>query len=106
MYQKLEKELTLEQVSTNPIKVTCLYFTATWCGPCKMIKPKVKQLGQTHKDDVLFVEIDVDTYDDLSEEAGVSAMPTFVFYKEGAEVDRLTGADEKALEMKLSLFLV
>ena len=106
MYQLLENELTLEQVSNNPVNITCLYFTASWCGPCKMIKPKVKELGEVHKDDVLFVEIDVDTYDDLSEEAGVSSMPTFILYKEGKEVDRMTGADGKALEMKISLCLI
>tara|TARA_B110000285_G_C15012439_1_gene557186 strand:+ start:52 stop:366 length:315 start_codon:yes stop_codon:yes gene_type:complete len=100
----LDKELTLEQVSNNPTKATCLYFTASWCGPCKMIFPKVEELAKN--ENIVFVKIDVDEYGELSEECDVKSMPTFIFFKEGKETDRMTGADGKGLEMKTSLALL
>nr|QDY51808.1 thioredoxin [Mimiviridae sp. ChoanoV1] len=104
MLIKLEQELTLKQIlESNPQKVLCLYFTATWCGPCKAIAPEVDKLNTSYNDNVLFVKVDVDNFEDLTEECGVSAMPTFVLYKEGKEIDRLQGADKKNLEMKIAV---
>ena len=104
MLIKLEQELTLKQIlESNPQKVLCLYFTATWCGPCKAISPEVDKLNTAYNDNVLFIKVDVDNFEDLTEECGVSAMPTFVLYKEGKEIDRLQGADKKNLEMKIAV---
>ena len=104
MLIKLEQELTLKQIlESNPQKILCFYFTATWCGPCKAISPEVDKLNTAYNDNVLFIKVDVDDYEDLTEECGVSAMPTFVLYKEGKEIDRLQGADKKNLEMKIAV---
>ncbi len=64
-------------------------FYATWCGPCKMIAPKLEELSATMQD-VIFVKIDVDQAEDLAAEFEVSAMPTFMFFKGGKKVDNLT----------------
>ena len=61
------------------------------------------KLNTAYNDNVLFIKVDVDDYEDLSEECGVSAMPTFVLYKGGKEIDRLQGADKKNLEMKIAV---
>ena len=45
MLINLEKELTLNEIiCENPQKVTCLYFSASWCGPCKKIYPELEEL--------------------------------------------------------------
>jgi len=72
-------------------------FFAEWCGPCKMIAPKVKKFANDYTD-VYFAKVDVDENDETAEAEGVSAMPTFKFYKNGKKVDELTGANEKKLE--------
>ena len=63
------------------------------------------QLSEQYAARVVFVKVDVDECEDVSGEYGVQAMPTFVFVKDGAEVDgsRVQGANVKALTGKLAL---
>ena len=48
--------------------------------------------------DVVFVKCDVDAAADVAQECGISAMPTFQFYKGGAKVDEFSGASEAKLK--------
>jgi len=63
-------------------------FTASWCPPCKMIKPIYEQLAEDHKDKekVKFVKIDVDENDEVSQEYSIRSMPTFKVFKAGKEI--------------------
>ncbi|XP_071954358.1 thioredoxin-like [Antedon mediterranea] len=71
-------------------------FFATWCGPCRAISPKVESMAAEFTT-VLFLKVDVDENSDTAEAEEISAMPTFKFYKNGAKVDELTGANEAKL---------
>lgn len=51
--------------------------------------------------DVEFVKIDVDELDDVAQEYGVQAMPTFVLIKKGKVVDKIVGADKDGLQKKI-----
>ena len=77
---------------------TILYFTATWCPPCKKIKPIYENLSEKYNENVAFGKIDVDENSDSSVEFDVSAVPTFVFMDKKDVVARFTGADEGKLE--------
>jgi len=57
-------------------------FYAQWCGPCKVVAPKIVTLAGEHPD-VSFVKVDVDELEDIAGEQGISAMPTFKFFKNG-----------------------
>jgi thioredoxin 1 len=70
-----------------------LYFTAQWCGPCQAIKPTWYQLEKKHSYHITFTEVDVDLNRSLAEQHDVEKMPTFVFFSEGKEVRRFSGAD-------------
>lgn len=72
-------------------------FTASWCGPCKMIGPFFEELAAKYPD-VMFVKVDVDDLDDVAADCGISAMPTFHLYSNGVKVGELTGADKGKLE--------
>jgi thioredoxin 1 len=64
-------------------KILIAYFFANWCGPCKQIKPKIEQLSQNYSDRLEIVKINVDDAYDIVNNYKVSAMPTFIFFKNG-----------------------
>ncbi|KAJ8614034.1 hypothetical protein CTAYLR_009611 [Chrysophaeum taylorii] len=82
-------------------KIVVIDFSATWCGPCKMIGPAFASLAQ-QMPEVGFVKVDVDEVPEASAEYDVSALPTFVFLKEGAEVARFSGASLSKLRDTLA----
>ena len=77
-----------------------LYFTADWCGPCKKVRPIVDELNRDQSY-AKFQVIDVDSEQELARKFEVKSIPTFIFIKDGTEINRLTGAQtrEKLLEM-------
>ena len=72
-------------------------FTASWCGPCRMIGPKFAKLSEEHPD-VKFVKVDVDKNSETSEACHISAMPTFHTYKKGEKLGEIVGASEQKLK--------
>ena len=66
-------------------------FYATWCGPCKMISPKLEELA-FELTNVLFLKVDVDECEDLTVEYNIMSMPTFVFIKNKQVLTTFSGA--------------
>jgi thioredoxin-like negative regulator of GroEL len=65
-----------------------LFFNASWCGPCRQMKPIVTQLrGQGYH----LRDLDVDKNRSLAQQYGVRSIPTFVFVENGTEVNRFSG---------------
>ncbi|HPG43123.1 MAG TPA: thioredoxin [Acholeplasmataceae bacterium] len=73
--------------------VVVQYF-ATWCGPCKMLKPVLEQIS-TEMTDAKFYRVDIDLFRNQAIEAGIRSVPTVVLYKDGEEVDRQSGYQPK-----------
>ncbi|WP_135610394.1 co-chaperone YbbN [Methanococcoides sp. AM1] len=71
--------------------VVVMDFTATWCGPCQMQKPILEELEGEMGDKVEFKMVDVDQNNALAGKYGISAVPTLIIEKDGAEVKRFTG---------------
>lgn len=67
-------------------------FFAEWCGPCKMIAPVVDELSAEYEGKVLIVKVNVDESMETAQTYGIMSIPTIVFFKNGEEVDRVTGA--------------
>ena len=70
-------------------------FWAAWCGPCRMIAPVIEQLA-TERDDVRFGKLNVDQHPRTAAAFRVQGIPLLVFFRDGAEVGRVTGAVPKA----------
>jgi thioredoxin 1 len=80
-------------------------FFATWCGPCKRIAPVFEDLADKFYPKVQFFKVDVDESGELVDMFGVSAMPTFVFLKDGQIVKKVEGADMVGLEAGFELLM-
>lgn len=68
----------------NPVvlgdKPVLLDFYAEWCGPCKMLGRVLDEYSDKHPE-ILIVKVDVDEYEDIVEECGVSNLPTLIYYE-------------------------
>jgi thioredoxin 1 len=75
-------------------------FYATWCPPCKQIAPIYNQLSTTHSSPgkLAFVKVNVDEQRELAAQYGVTAMPTFLVFKDGQKIDEIRGADVRRLK--------
>ncbi|KAI1407030.1 thioredoxin-domain-containing protein [Hypoxylon sp. FL1857] len=81
-------------------KVVLLDAFATWCGPCKAIAPILaKHSNDEQFKDIFFAKIDVDDLPELAQELGITAMPTFLLFKDGAQepAEKLVGANPNTL---------
>jgi thioredoxin 1 len=78
--------------STLPVLVD---FTATWCGPCKMLDPIVKQLAAEWEGKVKVVKLDVDQNSAVAMQYQVMGVPTLMLFSKGEPQQRLTGYQPK-----------
>jgi thioredoxin 1 len=69
--------------------LTIKYFTAAWCGPCKMFGPIVDKVKADTG--INIQKIDVDNNKDMAIQYGVMSVPTLIFEREGTVVYRRTG---------------
>ena len=86
------------QLESAGSKLVVIDFFATWCGPCKMIAPKIDVMASQLKDEVVFLKVDVDETDDIAAEYQIEAMPTFVLIKNKQVVEKFSGANEGKLK--------
>ncbi len=75
-----------------------LYFTASWCGPCKRIYPLVieiiNKLPIEMKDKFFLYKIDIDNNDEITTKYKINKVPTFILIDHnGKEIYKFTGAN-------------
>lgn len=88
------------QDSQKPVVVDCY---ATWCPPCRMMKPIFERLAEKYKDEFMFLAVNVDEAIDFSRQYDITGMPTFLFIKNGEVVDRHIGSSTaQVLENKIN----
>lgn len=75
-------------------------FYATWCPPCKSIKPIFAELAQ--EEDWVFCSLNVDQAQSIVSQCKITAMPTFVVFKNGIQWGAIKGALQKE-ELKKKL---
>lgn len=79
-------------------KAVVIDFWATWCGPCRIISPTFEKLAETDASgNTIYAKVDVDQQEDITQEAGIRVMPTFITFRNGNKVDELLGADPSRL---------
>ena len=68
------------------------YYGAEWCGPCKMMKPILKELKSIGMDIMLF---DIDKDEERAKKLNIMSVPTMILYRDGDEFERINGAVAK-----------
>jgi thioredoxin len=80
-------------------------FWAAWCGPCRMIGPVIEELAR-ERSDVRFGKLNVDQNPRTAAAFGVQGIPLLVFFRDGVETGRVTGAVPKGrIEQAISRYL-
>lgn len=91
----------------NSEQPTLVDFYATWCGPCKMMTPILKQLAKDIKGKAKILKVDIDKNPKLAKKLDVMSVPTFIIYQKGKIVWRRTGGMTKAkLQKQLDKYIL
>ncbi|VEU77082.1 thioredoxin family protein [Mycoplasmopsis columbina] len=86
------REITTKEYKDEISKEQGLYvlvFHALWCPPCKMFKHTLEEV--VSKNNVPVYRVDVDANQDLTDEFGVTSMPTWFIFKDGKQVQKGLG---------------
>jgi thioredoxin 1 len=74
--------------------IKVLYFSASWCSPCKSFKPVVQSVLTDHPQ-INFNLIDIEEEPDLSQEHKIRSVPTIVVLKDNVVIDKFSGSMSK-----------
>lgn len=72
-------------------KVSICDFSASWCGPCRMLAPIMEDLSDKYKGKYFFYNIDIDSAEELANKLNIQAVPTIIVFKDGKEISRTSG---------------
>ncbi len=86
MFQELTQDNLEVIVAEN--KTVVVQYAATWCGNCRIMKPKFKKLA-TENPDAIFVIADAEKFPNTRKLATVDNLPTFATFKQGAFVNQV-----------------
>ena len=66
-------------------------FSATWCGPCRMLAPVLEEISDELEGKANFYNVDVDESGELAAGFGISSVPTVLILKNGRVADQSVG---------------
>ena len=73
-------------------KVVLVDYTATWCGPCKVVAPLIDKLATEYSDRVTVVKIDIDQNQDAAKKYGIRSIPAVLVFRDGEVVENTFGS--------------
>lgn len=85
MLQELSQDNLSEIIADN--KKVVVQYAATWCGNCRIMKPKFKKLS-SENEDMVFIIADAEKFPESRKLADVSNLPTFATFVDGKFVNQ------------------
>jgi thioredoxin 2 len=95
LYKGEPISMTSEQLSRAIDKTDELLivdFWATWCGPCQQFAPTFKQTADQLEPKARFIKIETESEQVISAKYNIRSIPTLVMFKNGKEINRVSGA--------------
>ena len=87
-------------------KPVVIDFGAEWCGPCQALASIIEELAEEYEGKVVIAKCDVEEADEIAAQYRVRNIPTVVFIKDGASVDKTVGSVSKeTLKAKIDALL-
>ena len=84
-------ETTFDEKILRTDRPVLVDFWASWCGPCKMATPEVEAVEAAVGDKALVAKVNIDEVPELTTRYNVKAVPTFILFRDGKEINRFTG---------------
>jgi len=85
---------TKERWHRDVLEADGLVFVEFWrrlCPPCWAIEPTIETISEVYKDQLRVVKLNTSENPDLAFRYNIVHVPTFLFFKDGKEVDRIVG---------------
>lgn len=82
-------EIHFDDEVLNSEGIVVVKFYGNWCGPCKMVASVLSQMNDI--EGLKMLSMDVDKNLTIAKQFGVMSVPSFVIFKDGAPLDKVTG---------------
>lgn len=94
----MELKLTkanFEELVLRADKPVLVDFWAPWCMPCRMLAPTIEEMAKEAQGRAYVGKINVDEEGELAMKYGVRSIPTLIIFRNGQEVERMVGLQDK-----------
>lgn len=90
-------DATFNEVALGAALPVVVYFSADWCGPCRGIRPIVKEVAPENQETFLIAILDVDKNRQSVQKYQIKSIPTYIVFRNGEIIGRfIGGANENA----------
>ncbi len=98
--------VNFDEVVVNSDIPVIIDFWAPWCGPCKMMGPVFEKTATKFPLKTLFTKVNTENEQHLGARFGIRSIPTLIVFKNGKEMERISGAlDESSLTSLVKKFI-